>query len=208
MNAPPDPAVARAAEFRLIGLLLERPKEGSRAAIEALAREVGDDALKALADRLAAFDEPSYVALLGPGGPVSPREAAYCRREDPGRIMADLAGFYRAFAFEPRTEDPPDHVAVETGFAGYLHLKEAYARMRGDAEAADVTIAARGRFLAEHLAPLAAGMAARLAAVAVPDLLSLVQSLQSRVGLPARPIDAEGGDDDELTCGPCASPEG
>ncbi len=215
MNAPADlsipgvlEAVARAAEFRLIGLLLERPREASRAEAGALAGEVRDPALRSLAGRLAALGEPEYVGLLGPGGPVSPREAAYCRREDPGRVMADVAGFYRAFGFEPRAEDPIDHAAVEAGFAGYLCLKEAYALSRGDREAAEVTALARGRFLAAHLGPLAAGMAARLEGGAATDLLALARLLLERTGVPALAADGAVEEEEDPSCGGCAAPGG
>jgi len=49
--------------------------------------------------------EGHYLALLGPGGPASPREAAYVGLGDPGRTLAELRAFYDAFAYRraPKT---------------------------------------------------------------------------------------------------------
>jgi hypothetical protein len=77
-------------------------------------------------------------------------------REDPGQVLADLAAFYRAFAYAPETEEPTDHVAVEAGFVGYLWLKEAYALAQVDTAAAGLTASARGRFIEVHVAAPAA----------------------------------------------------
>lgn len=198
-------AVARAARIRLLGMLFERPTAERRREIMALAGETGNDPPRDLTERLLGMDEATYVALLGPGGPVSPREVAYRRLEDPGRIMADVAAFYDAFGYHPRAEDPVDHVAVETGFLSFLCLKEAYARLSGkDAEG---VAEARDRFVSDHLSPLASGLAARLETVAAPDLLHLARTLCDLVGARPRPIPNEAsGDDDEMTCGACGTP--
>lgn len=75
---------------------------------------------------------------------------------DPGRILADVLAFHAAFAFNPETEEPPDHVAVEAAFLGYLRLKEAYAACRKEGEGeAEVTAEAARRFCESHLAGLA-----------------------------------------------------
>jgi hypothetical protein len=72
--------------------------------------------------------------------------------------MADLNSFYQAFSYTPRRDEPIDHISVETGFVGYLFLKEAYANMRGAAASVEVTQKARVRFLDEHVNRCAAGM--------------------------------------------------
>jgi hypothetical protein len=82
--------------------------------------------------------------------------------EDPGTILAELGDLYEAFAYAPRAENPPDHIAVEAGFAGFLWLKEAYALDCGDEQAVEVTRSARRAFGSRHLAPFAAALAARL----------------------------------------------
>jgi len=64
--------------------------------------------------------------------------------------MADIAGFYRAFGFEVSGERP-DHLVPELEFLALVLMKEAYARISGDAEGAEVCATARGKFVAEHL---------------------------------------------------------
>jgi len=152
----------QAAAWRLNGLLLERPRAGWIEDVEALAREVADAGLGAAAQAARAATEGEYLSLLGPGGAASPREVAYRTMEDPSRLLADLSAWYEAFAYRPRAEDPPDHLAVEAGFVGYLLLKEALALSAGDQEAAETTAEARARFLEERLAPFIEGLAGRL----------------------------------------------
>lgn len=198
----------RAAEMRLIALLFERPTEGTRRQARELTHEIRDPALREITGRLEGIDEATHVALFGPGGPVSPREVTYRRREDPGWIMADISAFYRAFAYRPVAEEPIDHVAVEAGYVGYLWVKEIYAAGREDATA--VTASARTRFLEGHLSVLASGLVARLQAVQAPAFLDLARALWERVGgrvLPTdEPYDSDA--DEGMTCGPCGFPTG
>ena len=152
-----------AAAWRLLGLLFERPREGWWQEMEMLSQEVSDPAIKAAADAAQeGASEGLYLALLGPGGPVPPREVAYRGMEDPGHILADIGAFYDAFAFQPATEEPPDHLAVEAGFLGYLCLKEAYALARGNAEEAELVATAADRFREAHLSALAWAVADRV----------------------------------------------
>jgi nitrate reductase assembly molybdenum cofactor insertion protein NarJ len=162
-----DPRVrellAEATVWRLLSLLFERPRKGWREDVEALSSVVTDPALGSAAG--AAHEEASeglYLALLGPGGLVSPREVTYRGMEDPGQILADISTFYNAFAFQPETEEAPDHLAVEAGFLGYLCLKEGYALARGNEEEAEVAAKAAARFRESHLTILAWPVAERL----------------------------------------------
>ena len=148
--------IARAARWRVLGLLLERPRAGWNAEIERLAAEIGDPPLRAVVVAARDATEGEYHALLGPGAPLSPREASVLGAGDPGWMLAELARFYDAFGYVPRAEDPPDHVAVEAGFVGFLELKESLAWANEDAEAAQTVAAARAAFVAAHLAPLVA----------------------------------------------------
>ncbi len=66
------------------------------------------------------------------------------------QIMADLMGFYRAFAVEPRTERP-DHIGAELEFMHLLTLKEARALESGQADKAQLCREAQEKFLREHL---------------------------------------------------------
>ena len=173
--------LAAAAEWRLIGLLLERPRPGWREEIAVLVAEVGNDALRQAAGAAQDATEGEYLRLLAPGGSVSPREVAYRPHEDPGHILADLAATYHAFAFEPRTEESIDHIALEAGFVGYLFLKEAFARTRRDDVAAATTAAARRAFIDTHLAVMAAPFAQRVRAAAPTYLLEPAELLAAWV---------------------------
>lgn len=193
----------KAAELRLIGLLFERPREETRAGIRDLACEIGDGPLREIAERLQDLDEPTYTSLLGPGGPVSPREAAYLKRADPGWAMADVSAFYQAFGYRPRAEDPVDHVAVETGFVAYLLLKEAYAGACGADP--NLAAAARARFIESHLSTLATGIVRRLRRIQAPEMLAPALALLERLGVAPGPDEEEdeSQEDGELTCGTC-----
>lgn len=154
--------VAEAAAWRLAALLLERPRPGWQEEIRRLAAEVRDSQLASCAKNARRASEEKYHRIFGPAGAVSPREVSYAGFEDPGRVFAQLSAYYRAFAFEPRREEPLDHLSVEAAFVGYLLLKEAYCLMREDSESAAIATDARRRFVDEHLQRLAAGVSERL----------------------------------------------
>jgi nitrate reductase assembly molybdenum cofactor insertion protein NarJ len=198
--------LAEAAAWRLLGLLLERPREGWCREVDAVSRELGDPELRAAAD--AARDEAAeglYLALLGPGGVVSAREVSYRGMEDPGRILADLRAFYEAFGFSPRTEEAADHLSVGAGFLGFLRLKEAFARARGDGEKAAIAADAASRFRADHLAACAHPFAACVEKTGVRYLTLAAQALARRAG-PPQPVATAAGlplleEGCPLTCG-------
>ena len=182
-----DPLVqellAAATAWRLLGLLFERPREGWWQDVEALSRVVSDPEIRsAAAEAQLEASEGRYLALLGPGGPVSAREVAYRGMEEPGQIMADIQAFYQAFAFQPETEEAPDHLAVEAGFLGYLCVKEAYARARGNDEEAEIAAAAAIRFCEAHLSAVAWPVAKRLESTGVRHLSLAAATLARRSG--------------------------
>lgn len=173
--------LGEAAAWRLLGLLFERPREGWREQVEGLCREVLDAEITAAAD--AAREEASeglYLALLGPGGAVSPREVAYRGMEDPGHVLADIRAFYEAFAFHPEIEESPDHIAVQAGFLGYLCLKEAFSRSRGDEEEAEIAAQGAARFRETHLSTFAWPLADRLEETEVRYLSLTARALARR----------------------------
>ena len=153
--------LTRAAAWRLASLLLERPTPEWKNKIAQLCSEITDEKLLACAVQAGQAGEEIYHRLFGPGGTLSPREVSYCGFEDPGRLMAELQAFYQAFLFHPQREEAIDHLSVEAGFIGYLFLKEVYAQMDGNPEAAKVTKSARERFADEHIARCVAGMIER-----------------------------------------------
>lgn len=168
-----------AAEWRMLSLLLERPRGGWLEEVTALAAETPE--LGAISAAARDAEEGHYLRLLGPGGQVSPREVAYRPMGDPGNVMADLQAFYQAFGFEPRTEEPPDHIAVEAGFAGYLKLKQAHAVRSGYGSAARITGNALKRFLDSHLAAFACAFAERTGAVEDSYLSQSAAAVATRV---------------------------
>lgn len=155
-----------ALRWRLAGLLLRRPEAGRREEIAALEREARDPDLSAAATGAGAASEGRYLALVGPGGAISPREVSYRPLEDPGRLLAGIAAFHEAFSYRCGVEDPRDHVAVAADFVGFLTLKEAYALETGRADDARTTREAREHFIARHLRATVRGMLRRLETIA------------------------------------------
>jgi nitrate reductase assembly molybdenum cofactor insertion protein NarJ len=191
--------LSEAAAWRLLGLLFERPREGWRQEVESLRRELRDAEISAAVE--AAQKEATeglYLAVLGPGGLASPREVAYRGMGDPGQILSDILAFHQAFAFCPETEDPPDHVAVEAGFLGYLCLKQAYAWIRGNAEETEIAAQAATRFRQEHLSALAWPLADRLEKTGVQYLSLAARAIARRTG--PRPATHPAGESPLLLC--------
>lgn len=113
-----------------------------RDTLRELGRQVSDlEMAPAAAKSLERGSVPLYETSYE-GGRGSPGGATF--------QMADIAGFYRAFGFEASGERP-DHVVPELEFLALLLMKEAYARISGDAEGAEVCASARGKFVAQHL---------------------------------------------------------
>lgn len=197
-------AIAEAAEWRLLGLLLQRPRPGWREQVEALAREVADERLAAAAAAARDADEGFYLALFGPGGAVSPRAVTYRAFADPGGILGEIAGYHEAFGFRSDGEDPPDHVAVLCDFVSYLRFKEAYARAGGDDEAASLCAEARQHVVESHLAPIACALAEMFEAAPPSYVRDVVKRLRARVPFVAPTVLGPEADD-EIGCGTCTT---
>jgi len=194
-------SMVEAARWRLLGLLFERPRRGWCEEIEALAREVGDARLIEAARQAAAVTEGAYLAVMGPGGTVSPREVAYRPMGDPGRILAGLRGIYEAFGYAPLVEDPPDHVAVQIGFVGFMKLKQAYAEVRDEAGAARLTAEAVAGFIDDHLAGFSGELARRLASGAPEHLVQTASILAELCpGAPLPLVDAPSRESADCSC--------
>jgi nitrate reductase assembly molybdenum cofactor insertion protein NarJ len=181
----PTDLLRQAAEWRLIALLFEPPDDAWRAEVQALGESQSDELLREAAE--SALEEASpglYHSTFGPGGPISPREVAYQKLVLPGALVSEIEGYYAAFGYTPRGDEPPDHLAVEAGFIGYLRLKEAYALSRGEPEPAAVAAEASQRFLVEHLAVMAQPLVAALADSPVRYLTLAAESLRLRIGEP------------------------
>lgn len=81
-------------------------------------------------------------------------------------------------------EEASNHITVEAGFIGYLCLKEAYARVRGNEEETEVTAKAAERFRQSHLTTFAWPLAERLEMTEVRYLSLGARALAQRVGPP------------------------
>jgi nitrate reductase assembly molybdenum cofactor insertion protein NarJ len=199
-----------AAEWRLLGRLFERPTPAWQADVSSMSRELTSRPLRRAAKRARRqATEGLFHSTFGPGGPAPPREVSYHASLELGSLMSAIQADYAAFGYAPNTEEPPDHVAVEIGFVGYLRLKEAYARASGDNEAADITRRVATRFIAEHLASVATPLAALIEQSGVGYLRDASRLLLERVGpstapkqLPVVQPDSFGEDDEgAFPCG-------
>jgi len=210
-----DPRVARldvgllqqAVLWRALALLFESPEPWRLEELEQIQEQLDDEDLQQAINVMREMTGSQYIDTLGPGGLVSPREVAYRGREDPGRILADIASFHEAFLFHAQAQDPQDHVARECDFVSYLFLKEAYARAQGNDDAATICREGRDGFFREHLRTFVAPMEQRLAATQHPVLAPAARTLHALVGDPeASPTLEEGvaGELDDLNCGGCA----
>lgn len=194
------------AEWRLIALLFECPSDSWQTQVSALAKEVDDPELKAAAESAQReADEGLFHYVFGPGGPAPAREATYHQTVELGYLMSDLQSFYNAFAFRPRTDEPPDHVGVETAFVAYLKLKELYALRCDEPEHATVAADAAKQFIAAHLSNIAEPLSGRLEESGVDYLGRTSSALAHRVGPPpqapsAFPILEEADANEEFGC--------
>jgi nitrate reductase assembly molybdenum cofactor insertion protein NarJ len=183
MNAKTTELLRDAAEWRLIGLLFECPGESWHSQLAGLSAEISDSDLKgAIAAARDEATEGLHHSTFGPGGPAAPREVSYRETILPGQVLGEISAYYKAFAYEPATQEPPDHVSVATGFIAYLRLKEAYAVAREDAAQAAVAADAAKRFIEDHLSTLAEPLARSLAASGIRYLALASASLRRRVG--------------------------
>jgi nitrate reductase assembly molybdenum cofactor insertion protein NarJ len=152
-----------AARWRLISMLFECPADGWREMLDSLASTVSDPDLKEATEAAQAeASEGLYHSVFGPGGPASPREVSYHKGFELGSLMSEIAGYYDGFGYRPEIREPGDHIAVETGFIGYLCLKEAYARACDDIERADLTADAARHFIKDHLSAAVEPLAVKL----------------------------------------------
>ena len=196
-----------AVEWRLLSLLFECPTPEWRVQVTALMHEVTATDLKSAAqDALDEASEGLFHHTFGPGGPAPPREATYHQTVQLGYLLSELQAYYNAFAFQPLTNEPPDHVSVETGFIAYLKMKEVYAlACRNEEQAATASESAQ-RFFQEHLANMAQPLANHLEGSGIPYLAKVGVALLRRVGPPpatatALPILREQVEQDDLSCG-------
>ena len=162
----------RARELTLASLLTSYPEHELEAVLEnfgdALGRYPGAGALHDELQRAGLDDVRSrYLELFDRGGDrASLYETEYGRMRGmaKGTGLADIAGFYRAFAVgldDERAHELCDHIAVELEFYAWLLLKQAWLVQHGDDQGASLVEDARCKFLKEHLGSFAPAIALR-----------------------------------------------
>lgn len=170
----------KAARLRFLSLAFECPREGWQEQLDSLAAEIAEDDLRRVARLAREEASPElYHTTFGPGGPAAPREISYSDTIVSGQLIAELQAFYEAFAYRPTVEEPPDHIAVELGYLGYLHLKIAYAAANDDEGRADVAADAAKRFAESHLANILGPLIPILEACGIGYLEAAAASLRS-----------------------------
>ena len=149
-------ALSAAAGWRWASLLFQSPTAASQAELRALAEELPEEFQEA-ARELSALPldewETEFHRVLGPGG-IAACESSYDDNALAGRgpLLAEIAGFYEAFAYRPEMDTPetPDHLSVELGFLSYLALKVAYALHEKKTEEQQIAQDAYWHFLEIH----------------------------------------------------------
>ncbi len=172
--------------------------------------------------RLPAFStedlSPEHFRLFGPA-PACPQELSLHLAENPfeqARIMAHMAGFYRAFGLEQEPGERPDNLAVALSFLSFLRLKEKNAADKGLTEAREVTAKAIVDFTRDFVAPGVAAFIGKLVKLTADPFYSTLADVLRReifnIHTPLvqaasrwepRPEDAEEG---EMTCGVLKQP--
>jgi TorA maturation chaperone TorD len=179
------------ARYRFASLLVELPTDAVLEEIRGVACELPEP-LRAAAMDLASVGatewEEAYHAVLGPGGcpacESSYDDAALGSR---GPLIADVSGFYRAFAYAGRRDGQalPDHAAVELDFLSFLAMKAAFALHQNCDEEHEVTRGAFETFSALHPDFWLERFCDRLEAAEVPQYVAIAGWLRAAVIPPA-----------------------
>jgi DMSO reductase family type II enzyme chaperone len=185
-------ALRRAALYRLLALAFAEPTPPRLQAVAAAARTAVAEAPAELRDLLhrlagaAAAADPAalaaeHVVLFQRAVRCPPYEGAYGAPRLAGKaaLLADIAGFYRAFGLEPASGQPEveDHLGAELEFMSVLAFKEAWAIAERQAEGLQITRDAQRAFLADHLAGWGQAFADRVVATATPGFYPAAAAL-------------------------------
>ena len=147
----------RASTWRFFSLYFRLPTEETEAELVALAPEVSAE-LRELAEMRQQLTlgerEQEFHRVLGAGG-IPACASSYDDNALAGRgpMLADIAGFYQAFAYQPEKlpAEVPDHLAVELDFLAFLAMKVAFALHESREDHAAIAQQAYEKFLTEHV---------------------------------------------------------
>lgn len=103
-----------------------------------------------------AENRQEYARQLGEMRDLEPIERKLVPQVNIGTVLADVAGFYKAFGLENTETLLIDHFSVEAEFMAHLLLKETYAMLVRNSEMEDVVRDAENKFLRDHLGRSAA----------------------------------------------------
>jgi TorA maturation chaperone TorD len=191
-DSPVVVALRRSAIYRLLALAFapptaERLTEIASAARKSAARTWPDlrAALAHLAEAARTTDPMAlageHVSLFERQVRCPPYEGAYGPAQMGGKasLLADVAGFYQAFAMGPAEGQPEveDHVCAELEFMSALTFKEAWAIAEDHTEGLEITRDAQRAFLGEHLARWGSTFAGDLGAAAAPGFYPTAAAL-------------------------------
>jgi TorA maturation chaperone TorD len=205
-------ALRRAAVYRLLAVAFAYPTAPRLESVAMAAWEAAVAApvelrvaLRRIADAAAGADDTSlageHIALFQRQVSCPPYEGAYGPPQMAGKaaLLADVAGFYRAFALEPAEGQPEveDHVCAELEFMSALALKEAWAVAERHAEGLGVTREAGRAFMRDHLGRWGKAFAGRLATMSAPGFYPAAAALLetwldaecSRLGVAPAPLE-------------------
>jgi nitrate reductase assembly molybdenum cofactor insertion protein NarJ len=129
--------------------------------------------------------EPEFFSVLGPAGcpacESSYERAAMAAR---GPLLADVSGYYRAFAYAPAPpREVPDHASVELDFLSYMAVKIACAEFECRVEDAGTTRDAYESFRRTHLGAWIDQLCAALVDTGSPQYQSIGRFIQALTGL-------------------------
>lgn len=185
MNTEIVVALHRSAVYRLLAMAFAYPTPLRLGEVARTAAKVAAGADPSVRSALAALAEAArggdaaaladeHVALFQRQVRCPPYEGAYGPPQLAGKasLLADIAGFYRAFALEPAEGQPEveDHVGAELEFMSVLAFKEAWAVADNHPEGRQVTRDAQRAFLRDHLGRWGAAFSARVGAIATAGL--------------------------------------
>jgi len=148
--------LSSATGWRWASLLFQSPTSSTKEELQELADELPEEFSQRAKELSAiALDEweTEFHRVLGPAG-CPACESSYEENVLAGRgpLLAEIAGFYQAFAYRPEsaTRETPDHLTTELSFLSYLALKVAYAMHEERAQEQQIAEAAYWRFLQVH----------------------------------------------------------